>query len=197
MPKFDQGQILSFLHSLDVRLKGNLEIFLIGGMASMLGYGADVKTADMDVLTIHAGTEDDLKQAMRGAREATGFGIFLDRASIAELPYNYEERTKLLRGVAFKKLKVNIPDKYDLVLSKTLRAYPHDLDAIESIHVRHPLSENTLVKRFEEDFWKQATADPRKFAFNMSMVLSLLYGEDRAKHHMAKWEAALATWKWA
>lgn len=195
MKRFDRSQIIMFLHSLDAGLKSKLEVFMIGGMAAILGYDADVKTADMDVW-ISPENEDDLKQAALTARKMTGFAIFLDKASIAELPHHYEERTKPLRGVTFKKLTVTIPDKYDLVLSKTLRADPHDIEAIESIHAQHPLSEKTLVERFEDDFWKNATTEPRKFAFHMALVIRALYGEERAKHYMDKWERARASWKW-
>jgi hypothetical protein len=181
---------------LDALLRSNLEIFVIGGLAAILGYDADVKTADMDVFTIHVGSETDLKQAVQVARKVTGIALLLDRASIAELPYNYEDRTKPLRGVSFKKLVVTVPDKYDLVLSKALRAEQHDLDAIRSIHEHHPLSEKTLAQRFETEIWKEATTDPKKFAFHMVIVMRLLYGEDRAKHYMTKWERDMARWKW-
>lgn len=188
MQRFDRSQVVLYLHVLDGFLKDDLEIIMIGGLAAILGYDADVKTADMDVLTINVGSEADLKRAMRDTHKVTGIGLLLDRASIAELPDNYEDRTKPLRGVRFKKLSVLVPDKYDLVLSKALRAYEHDLDAIHSIHEHHPLSEKTLANRFEDDFWRLATTDPRKFAFHMVMVMRLLYGEDRAQHYMDKWK---------
>jgi Nucleotidyltransferase of unknown function (DUF6036) len=196
MQRYDRSQVILFLHSLDALLRSDLEIFVIGGLAAILGYDADVKTVDMDVFTIHAGSEADLKQAAEAARKVTGVALLLDRASIAELPYNYEDRKKSLRGVSFKKLTVTVPDKYDLVLSKALRAYEHDLDAIQSIHAHHPLSEKTLAQRFETEIWKEATTDPRKFALHMVMVMRLLYGEDRAKYYMTKWERDLTKRKW-
>ena len=185
-----------FLHALDALLKNKLEIFVIGGLAAILGYDADVRTADMDVFTIHGGSEADLKRAVHDAYKVTGVSLFLDRAAIAELPYNYEDRTKPLRGVRFKKLSMTVPDKYDLVLSKAIRAYDHDLGAIESIHDHHPLSEKTLAHRFETEIWKEASTDPKKFAFHMVMVMRLLYGEDRAKHYMTKWKRDMTKWKW-
>jgi len=187
MPRFDRSQVVLFLHVLDGFLKDDLQIFMIGGLAAILGYDADVKTADMDVLTIPVGSEADLKRAMYEAREVTGIALFLDRASIAQLPYNYEDRLKPLRGIRFQKLRVLVPDKYDLVLSKALRAYGHDLAAMQSIHEHHPLSEKTLAKRFESEFRNEAVGDPRKLVFNMVIVMRLLYGEERAKHYMAKW----------
>lgn len=196
MQRFDRSQAIMFLHVVDALLQNDLEIFVIGGVAAILGYNANVKTADIDVLTIYVGSEADLKQALQAARKVTGVALFLDRASIAELPDNYEDRKKPLRGVSFKKLTLTVPDKYDLVLSKALRADDHDLDAIQSIHEQHPLSEKTLVNRFEDDFWMGATTDPKKFASYMVIVMRLLYGEDRAKHYRTKWEQDLAKWKW-
>lgn len=188
MPRFDRSQVVLFLHVLDGFLKGDLQIFMIGGLAAILGYDADVKTADMDVFTIPTGSEADLKRAMHDAREVTGIAIFLDRASIAQLPYNYEDRVKPLRGIRFQKLRVLVPDKYDLVLSKAVRAYPHDLDAIQSIHAHHPLSEKTLARRFENEIWNEAVTNPRNFAFNMVMIMRLLYGEEHAQHYIDKWK---------
>ena len=75
---------------------------------------------------------------------------------------------------------MTVPDKYDLVLSKAIRAYPHDLEAIRSIHEHHRLSEKTLARRFETEIWKLATTNPRTFALNMVAVMRVLYGEARA-----------------
>jgi len=187
MHRFDRSEVILFLRVLDGFLKDDLEIFVIGGLAAILGYDADVKTSDMDVFTINVGSEADLKRAMRNAYDVTGIDLLMDRAAIAQLPHNYEDRTKLLRGVSFKKLTVVVPDKYDLVLSKALRAYGHDLAAIQSIHEQHPLSEKTLATRFESEFRNEVVGDPRKLAFNMVIVMRLLYGEERAKHYMDKW----------
>ncbi len=185
--RFDRPQAISFLHALDASLKGDLEIFVVGGMAAILGYNASVVTADIDVYAIERGRAADLAQAAQAAREATGLDLTIGAATVAELPYEYEARTKVIRGVKFSKLTVTVPDKYDLVLSKTVRGWPHDLDAIRSIHEHHRCSEKTLVKRFETEIWKIANTNPTTFAQNMVAVMLLLYGRARAQFYRGRW----------
>ena len=52
MRRFDRAQAISFLRALDASLRGPVHLFVVGGMAAILGYHADVKTADIDVYAI-------------------------------------------------------------------------------------------------------------------------------------------------
>jgi hypothetical protein len=185
--RYDRGQIVTFLHALDHHLTGDTKIFVIGGTAAIVGYHADAKTADIDVFVVEEGSGKDLLQAAERATEDTGIDLRIGGASVADLPYNYVDRVRSIRDVRFKKLKVVIPDKYDLVLSKAVRGDARDFAAIEQIHMRHPLAEKTLVKRFETEIWKIANTDPRSFAFNMVAVIEVLYGKGRAAHYQTKW----------
>jgi hypothetical protein len=185
--RFDRAQAISFLRALDASLTKDIDVFVVGGMAAILGYHAAVKTADIDVYAVEKGSLADLERAAGVAREVTGIDLRIGSASIAELPYEYENRTKPVRGAKFRKLTVTIPDKYDLVLSKAIRAYPHDLEAISSIHKHHRLAEKTLARRFETEIWKIATTNPRNFALNMVAVMKVLYGSARAKFYRDKW----------
>jgi Nucleotidyltransferase of unknown function (DUF6036) len=190
--RFDRSQAITFLHVLDAYLTRDVDVFVVGGMAAILGYHADVKTADIDVYEGPRGeaAAADLQQAARRAREATGIDLSIGGAPVTELPYDYEDRAKELRGVKFRKLTVTVPDKYDLILSKAVRAYPHDLDAIRSIHEHHRCSEKILARRFETEIWKVATTNPRTFALNMVAVMQVLYGEARARFYEKKWLGA-------
>lgn len=187
MQRLDRNQIVRFLHALDDCLEEDLEVFIIGGTAAVLGYNANIKTADLDVFTITKGTASDLTQAARLAARFTGIEFFVDRASVANLPYNYEDRVRPVRGVRFMKLTVNVPDKYDLVLSKTVRCYDHDLDAIRSVHDNHPLSEKTLAARFENELRKSAIGSSRNLDFNMALVMEELFGKERADFYRVRW----------
>lgn len=192
MARYNRSDIVKFLHSVDLCLAGeDLEILVIGGVAAVVGYDANVKTADIDVFDIGGGGggERRLREAMRTASHLTGIDLHVDRATIATLPYNYDDRAKTVRGVHFKWLTMKVPDKYDLILSKAVRCYPHDLEAAASIHRRHPLSEKTLASRFEKESWHftSGTTD-RTYAFNMTLVMRELFGEARAKFYRAKWK---------
>jgi hypothetical protein len=47
------------------------------------------------------------------------------------------------------KLRVYVPDRYDLVLMKAMRCRQHDLEHIEQIHLNYPLDPDVLVARFK------------------------------------------------
>jgi hypothetical protein len=188
--RFDRAQVITFLRAVDIFLKKDLKIFLVGGAAALLGYHARGKTSDLDVFDILEGSENDLKQAAREASHMTGLAVSVGGAPVTDLPYNYEDRLKQVRGTRFKKLTVIVPDKYDLALSKMIRGYPHDLDAIRSMHAHHPLSEKVLAKRFESEIWNEAVTDKRRFALNMVGLMQLLYGNKIARRHAEKWSVA-------
>lgn len=189
MSKFNREQVIEFLHAFDRALHHDLKLFIVGGTAAIVEYHASVPTADMDVKEVMAGDPDEIDVAEDEAVQATGLRFYIGGASVAELPYNYEDRVKEVRGVKFSKLTLVVPGKYDLVLSKAIRAWTHDLEAIKSIHEHHPLSETTLVELFENEIWKLATTDPRNFAINMVDVITTLYGKKRAAYYAKRWLA--------
>jgi hypothetical protein len=118
----------------------------------------------------------------------TGIDLTIDPASVADLPYNYVDRLRRPRDVRLRKLTLWVPDKYDLVLSKSIRCHPHDIEAILSMHVNHPLSEKTLSSRFEKEIQKDAVGDPRKIAFHMTLVMGALFGNKRVAFYRARWK---------
>ena len=69
-----------------------------------------------------------------------------------------------------------------------MRAYPHDIEAVESISEHHPLARKTLVDRFEQELMNHAVADPRKIALNVAMVIARLYGFDEGRKLAERWK---------
>jgi hypothetical protein len=185
--RHERDQIIRFLRALDAALEGDVKIFVVGGLAAILQYDAAVKTADMDVYGLVSGSQSDLLQAARVASEVTGIVLPIGHASVTELPDDYEDRLKTVRGLRLKKLTMIVPDKYDLALSKTVRGYEHDLEAIASMHEQHRLSENTLIRRFENELRKTAMGDPRNLTINMFRLIRLLYGEKHAAIYWKRW----------
>jgi len=183
--RFDRDQIVRFLRALDAALERDLKIFVVGGLAAVLKYDAVVKTSDMDVVGIVSGRSADLSRAAHIASEVTGIALSIGEATITELPYNYEDRLK--QGLKLKKLVVIVPDKYDLALSKMLRGDEHDLEAIVSMHEHHRFSERTLVRRFEEEFWKMVMGDSRSIAISMLNLMEILYGKERTAIYKKRW----------
>jgi hypothetical protein len=187
LTKFDRAQLVAFIRALDSHLRRRVSVVMIGGAAASVGYGSAITTADIDILTVLKGSPASLPDAARLARAQTGLGVGVGAATIANLPYNYEERLKPVRGLDLKNLAILIPDKYDLSLSKVVRGYEHDIAAVKDIHQRHRLSQATLVARFETELMKEAVTDPRRLALNMVLMVERLYGFKAARTLAERW----------
>ncbi len=172
MTRFDRAQLVAFLRAVDRHLRSPSRAVVIGGAAAAVAYDSGTRTADIDLLS---GISPETLEAARAARRETGLAIAVAAAPVADLPYNYEERLRPARGLSLARLALVFPDKYDLALSKTVRGYQHDIDAVAGIHRRHRLSRKTLVERFEAEM-SQAVGDPARIGLNLAMVVSRLYG---------------------
>jgi hypothetical protein len=186
LTRFDRAQLAAFLRSIDRHLAEKLEATVIDGAAAAVGYDSNTRTSNVDVFSLR-GSEKALTQAAAQARQETGLGVAIGSAAVAHLPYNYETRLKPIRGLTLRKLTILVPDKYDLALSKTVRAYPHDIDAIEGIHESHRLARKTLIDRFESELLNQAIADRRKLALNMAMVIARIHGFEEGRKLAKRW----------
>jgi len=185
--QFDRAQLVAFVRAMDRNLDAPATLMLVGGAAASLGYGAGVRTADIDVFNVLHGSSEQIIQAASAAREQTGLPVGVGAATVADLPYNYEDRIRQVRGLRMKNLTLLVPDKYDLALSKALRGYPHDIDAIQGIDEKHPLSQETLVARFEDELMNEAVAERRKIQLNVAMVVARLYGIEEGRKLAERW----------
>jgi hypothetical protein len=186
LTRFDRAQLITFIRATDRHLATKVQLTIIGGAAVAVGYSSNTRTSDIDVFSMK-GSEAALAEAAASARQDTGLGVAIGGGAVADLPYNYESRLKPIRGLTLRKLTILVPDKYDLALSKTVRAYPHDIDAIEGMNERHRLAQKTLVDRFESELLNQAVADKRKLALNMAMVAARIYGFEQGKKLAQRW----------
>ena len=150
-----------------------------------MAYDSGTETADVDLFV---GMSGQIEEAARTAREQTGLAIPVAAAPVADLPYDYEDRLRPARGLRLKKLTLTFPEKYDLALSKAVRGYQHDLDAVEGIHRRHRLSRKTLIGRFEAEM-SQAIGDPARLRQNVIMLVARLYGSEEARKLARRWGA--------
>ncbi len=91
------------------------------------------------------------------------------------MPYNYQDR--LERHLPeLKNLEVWVLEKHDLVLSKTVRCYEHDLQQIVEIHESVELSFDLLVERFGSEM-NDAIGDPGRIRSNFLIMIDTVFGE--------------------
>jgi hypothetical protein len=183
LTRFERSELIAFLRAIDRSLRRRTSIVVIGGAAAAVGYHAGVRTADID---LWQGLSNEVLEAAARARHDTGMAVAVGSAAVADLPANYEDRLRPVRGLRLRNLAVWIPDKYDLTLSKAVRGYQHDLDAIEGIHRHHRLSQATLIARFEAEM-TAAIADPRRVRLNVAMVVARLFGLAAGRRLAERW----------
>lgn len=188
--KFDRTQLLAFIRAIDRNLPEETSVVLVGGSAAIIGYGSPVRTSDVDVFV---GLTSEFLEAGREAQKETGLAIGIEQSALTDIPYNYEDRVRTVKIPRLAKLTIIVPDKYDLVLSKTIRGYPHDLDAIEGIHKKHPLVLKTLIERFETELVNIANANPRVLRQNVAAVVAALFGETAARKVAESWGIPVPT----
>jgi hypothetical protein len=173
MQKFDLEQLQDFLAAIDRKLTREADLLIIGGAAALLGYGIDGTTQDID--TWHSEL-DAIREQLESARRETGVFLTFHRASVADAPYDFEDRLVLLDLPRLARLRIHVPEKHDLVLMKTLRGYEHDFQMCEAIHANHGLDLTTLLRRYTEQM-SHVVGDPERLDGNLLAMVARLFGD--------------------
>ena len=172
--RFVPSELRLFLDAVDSFLTESVDMIIIGGSALTLGYGVETATSDVDTF------ETDLNKinpAIEAARQKTGLNIPVDANTVADIPYNYRERVQRVLP-ELENLVVLVPDRYDLALSKLVRATEHDFAGIEELHAAHPLDIEILVSRYLDEM-NQAVTDLRVLDQKFLICVRSLFGELR------------------
>lgn len=145
-PRFSAADIRQLLAAADQHLERTQTITIIGGSAAALS-GADSTTTDID--TFESVTEE-LEQALALARAETGLQIPCGQSTVADIPYNSEDRfERPLPALAH--LEVRVLERHDLALSKALRYIDQDLEQLRAIHAVSPFAFEVLVERYVKE----------------------------------------------
>ena len=170
-PHFTAVEVARLLTAADKYLTGRHVILIIGGSAASFA-GADSTTTDVD--TFESLTAE-LEQALETARSETGLDIPCGKSSVADVPYHAEDRVK--RPLPdLQHLDVQVLERHDLALSKTLRYVEHDVVQLRAIHEVDPLDFEVLVVRFAKEMG-HAVGDPRKHLDRFLSLIGELFGE--------------------
>jgi len=164
---YDRDQILLFLTELDERLEEPVVLEIIGGAAALLAYGARRATKDIDSF---ASIDEKILEAARGVEHR----IPLDRATVAEPPYNYEDRRVIL-DLPFRNLVVVVPERHDILLMKSVRALRNDDEVIQEMHDVEPFDLDTIVERYKSEMG-QVIGDHKILDQKIQLVVEKLFG---------------------
>ena len=147
MSKYRADQIRRFLEAVDKHLRKPVRLVIVGGGAALLQHGAKSPTRDIDA---YEGDSPLLQEAALRAQAEIGFSVPIGSAAIADLPLDYEARAE--RPLPnLRRLELVVPDRYDLVLSKLVRASQADLAVCKEIHEHKALVVQTLVARYLDE----------------------------------------------
>jgi len=169
---YSRDQILQFLSEVDELLNVPAVLEIIGGAAALLAYGARRATKDIDSF---AAIDDKILRAAREAKHR----IPLDRATVADPPYNYEDRRQVL-DLPFRNLVVLVPDRHDILLMKAVRAMRNDDEVIQEMHEAKPFDLDTIVERYKAEMG-HAIGDRRILDQKIQLVVEKLFGRRGAR----------------
>jgi len=118
-----------------------------------------------------------LRTAIERAIAETGLDIEVSQAAVAQVPLNAEDR--LVRQMPeLKNLEVWVLEKHDLVLSKALRCYEHDLQQMREMRDAVGLSFDVLVERFIDEMG-HVVGDPARVRGDFLTMIEDVFGETK------------------
>ncbi len=176
MKKYTVAEIKTFLKAMDDFAIAGSEIILIGGSAAALAYSVVDTTQDIDSWN----NVDRVKEAYEKAKVSTGLYIPFGKVSVSDGPYNFEDRLIDFEPESFKNLHVKVPEVIDLILMKTVRAYEHDLNAIEQMIKTQNVHLGDLVERYIAEMGSVVIVTKAGLDLHFLAMIGRCYGEKAA-----------------
>lgn len=139
-----------FLQELDALLDEPFSLHCIGGFAAVAGYGLPRNTNDLDYRSVVPGNRvaDLQKIAGPGSALARKHKVHLQHTGVESIPEGYEERLTELFATQFNRLRLFIPDPYDLILSKLTRNIARDRADVQFLAKAKNLDACILRERY-------------------------------------------------
>ena len=144
---------LSFLKELDQIATSTVRLDCIGGFVITMLYGLNRPTADVDVLEIAPQSAADAfaQVAMLGGALYKKYGVYLDRVTVAQPPYEYESRLEEMFPGTFQHLHLMALDPYDLALTKLERNIERDRNDVRYLARTVPFDLELLRERYAKE----------------------------------------------
>jgi Nucleotidyltransferase of unknown function (DUF6036) len=148
-----QDPWFSFLTELDSLTTGTVRFNCLGGFVVTMLYGLNRTTADLDFLEIvprPAATAIE-QVAMAGGELHKKYKVYLDRVTVAQPPFNYDERLREMFPGAFRNIRLMALDPYDLALTKLGRNIERDRSDVRHLAATVPFDLDLFQKRYLEE----------------------------------------------
>lgn len=143
----------SFLDELDQMATTAVRLDCMGGFVVSMLYGMSRATADVDVMEIapREAAEAFFRVAMLGGPLYQKYGVYLDRVTVAQPPYEYESRLQEMFPGAFRYLRLMALDPYDLALTKLERNIERDRSDVQYLARTIPFDLELLRDRYRQE----------------------------------------------
>ncbi len=170
----------SFLNELDRIATSTVRLDCIGGFVVTMLYGLNRPTADVDVLEIAPLSAADAfsRIAMQGGPLFKKYGVYLDRVTVAQPPYEYESRLQKMFPGAFQNLHLMALDPYDLALTKLERNIERDRSDIRYLARAIPFDLELLRDRYHQEL-RPYLGNPKREDLTLKLWIDAIE-EDRA-----------------
>lgn len=141
----------SFLTEIDHLATEDIELHCIGGFVVSLRYGLGRPTGDIDIVEARPAKAKPWLTATAGTGSALHkkHKVYLQVVTVASIPENYESRLTELFVGRLKRLRLFVPDPYDLALSKLTRNFDVDADDVKRLAATCALDLDVLKSRYE------------------------------------------------
>ena len=143
----------SFLAAIDAMCSDVLELHCIGGFAVTQHYRLERPTGDIDVWEVLPSAAKAWLQEVAGAGSDLHrkHRLYLQIVSSTTLPESYADRLIPLWPEEFSKLRLFVPDRYDLALSKVERNADVDIEDLKHLAADPTFDPKVLKGRYEEE----------------------------------------------
>ncbi len=142
---------LSFLRDIDDFVANETHFHCLGGFVVTVIYGAKRSTSDLDSISTVRTEPGLLARAGEGSPLHKKHKVYLDHATIAQLPENYEDRLTEIFPRTFERLRLFSLDPYDIALSKIERNIERDRDDVKHLALVVPLDLEILKQRYYDE----------------------------------------------
>jgi hypothetical protein len=170
----------SFLKELDALAISTVRLDCIGGFVVTMLDGLSRPTADVDVLEIAPKSAADAfsRVAMQGGALHKKYGVYLDRVTVAQAPYEYENRLREMFPGAFQHLHLMALDPYDLALTKLERNIERDRSDVRYLARTIPFDLGLLKERYQTEL-RPYLGNPKREDLTLQLWIDSIE-EDRA-----------------
>lgn len=171
---------LSFLRELDQIAESTVRMDCIGGFVVTTLYGLNRPTGDVDVLEIapRAAADAFSEIARLGGPLFKKYGVYLDRVTVAQPPYEYESRLQKMFPGTFRNLHLMALDPYDLALTKLERNIERDRGDVTFLARSIPFDLDILRERYQTEL-RPFLGNPKREDLSLELWIEMIE-EDRA-----------------